>query len=112
MKGQSVQVRYLVEGEPDWGGNVTTSLSDPVEVENVLVAPGDVTDVDGSTRPDGVDINQTLYFPKTYIGPSLKDGEVDAGLGFLKVIGVPSPYPNNLTPTDWNMVVKVGRVDG
>jgi hypothetical protein len=112
MIGQTVQVRFPVEGEPDWSGNTVMELGDPVEVENVLVAPGEVADVTDSNRPDGVEVQQTLYFPKAYAGPSLKDAEVDAGLGFLKVIGVPSPYPPHLTPTDWNMTVKVGRIDG
>ena len=111
MIGQTVQVRFPVEGEPDWGGNVAVSWSDPVDVENVLVAPGDVAEPWDTIRPDGVEVAQTLYFPKGFSG-DLRGAQVDAGLGWLDVIGQPGRYPPALTPTDWNMKVQVGRVDG
>lgn len=95
----------------------TDDLNNPVydwmetRVENVLVAPGATNDAMESTRPDGVTVDYTLYFPKTFKGV-LDHGMVCIRDEWLWVVGSPRPFANVNCPTQWNMTAEVTRVNG
>lgn len=81
-------------------------------VENVLVAPGARTDVDGTNRPDGVGVAWTLHFPKPYAA-SLRGARVSVrGEPARPVIGDPKPYTAANTPGEWWMPVELEDVEG
>lgn len=92
----------------------------PELVENVLVNPiysGAVTgdSLANPNRPDGINIRYNLAFPKTYKGDftHCKIVLVDRGMKYedaLKVSG--SPDRLSPSPTEWNVMVAVGRTDG
>lgn len=79
-------------------------------VPNVLVAPGSTDDLD-ETRPEGVEVAYSLYFPKGY-AKKLKACRIEVHGERFEVVGDPGPYPEHLTPGDWNLVAEVRRVDG
>lgn len=90
----------------------------PQIVENVLVKPSTGQDLDDDLRPDGVRVEYTLAFPKSFSEKSLRGARIallDRGMEqdantALRVSG--SPDVTNPCPTNWNMLVEVGRVDG
>ncbi len=108
--GEGVEVGTPVDGPADPFGAPSRSYEwEPVA--NVLVAPGATSDLD-ETRPDGVEVAYTLYFPKDF-GGSLKGRLVRLrGEDPYAVVGDPKRYPAHLTPGDWNLQAEVGRVDG
>lgn len=87
-------------------------------VDGVLVRPMTRDDVDEEDRPDGICVQYSLSFPKSYSGPSLEHARialVDRGMEedadtALLVIGKPDVL--RPCPTKWNMLVRVGRVYG
>ena len=82
-------------------------------VDNVLVAPGALEDVDQAGRPDGVTVDWSLIWPKTYTA-SLRGCRVlvrDDPEPF-DIIGDPRAYPDGLTPTMWNRPSEVTRTAG
>lgn len=93
-------------------------------VENVLVRPLSPSDLGiggdmSALRPDGTRVKYRLAFPKSYGGPDLAHARVsliDRGMdpsdheGAYRVVGEPDIV--RPCPTDWNMYVEVGRVDG
>ena len=81
------------------------------DVENVLVAPGSTSDVDGSIRPDGVEVVFTLHWPKADVR-SLKGKRVKVRGESFAVIGDPQPFTDANTPGVWNRPVQAGKVDG
>lgn len=87
-------------------------VTEPEEeaVSNVLVAPGTLADL-GEDRPEGVEVNYTLYFPKTYTAP-LEGCEIFVRGEWIPVIGHPDSYDAGFCPTSWNRVVSVGRTHG
>lgn len=95
---------------------VFDDLNEPVseetvdEVVEVLVCPGSTSEL-GVERPNGVIVEYTLHFPKTYTA-SLKDCIITIRENDYKVIGDPKPYTNANTPGAWNREVEVSRVDG
>lgn len=88
-------------GEPIW-----ESTSMPVN--GVLVAPGAAADVTDHIR-DGVRIDFTLYFPKTFTG-SLRGAVVNVRGIECGVIGDPQPYLD--PPGAWDRVVPVEVIHG
>lgn len=95
-------------------------FGEPVEVEptaetvdNVLIAPGATEDLEAS-RPDGVRVDLTLHFPKTYNQDLRGCSVVLTGQysGTYSVIGEPKPYMDSNTPTKWHMPVEVVAVHG
>lgn len=80
-------------------------------VSNVLVAPGATDDVIESNRADGVSVAYTLYFPNSFTG-NLEGKRVKVRGEWFGVIGSPRPYNPETTPTPWNLVVEVVKVDG
>lgn len=111
MKGETVVVSTRVQSGKDMFGNAIYEL-DSLEVDNVLVAPGEVDDVIESTRPEGSEIHYTLYFPKTFEWLGLENAEIEVRGESFKVIGRPNYWNPDVCPTDWNMVVKVGTTHG
>lgn len=108
MKGERVVVRTrILSGYDEFHDPVYTYADE--DVDNVLVAPGARHDVIESTRPDGAEVNYTLYFPKTFVG-DLEGSKVVVRGEALDVIGHPDRF--DPCPTGWNMVVEVGAVHG
>ena len=113
IKGRTVTVIA-----PNYYG--TDRLGEPIkttptetDVGNVLIVPGATSDLD-ATRPNGVNVAFTLYFPKTFEG-DLRGCEVELSgeyAGTYRVIGEPYPYMYENTPTDWFMAVEVEACHG
>lgn len=80
------------------------------DVENVVVAPGSTSDLDAS-RPDGVTVDYTLCFPKTYEEDLVGCSVEVRGTGYA-VVGDPQRYTPENVPGDWNLTVEVTRTDG
>ena len=98
-------------------GNHVERYADPVEVA-VLVAPGGTNDL-SETRPEGVRVDLTLHFPKSWTdAPSLRGAKVELPWpyeGTYKVVGVPEPYMPDMVPFtfgDFWLPVEVERYDG
>ena len=77
--------------------------------------PGNLKQRDAQ-RTDGVTVAYTLHFPKTF-NESLEGCEVIlpepwSGSGTYKVIGNPTPYMAENTPTKWHMPVEVEAAHG
>ena len=96
----------------------TDALNSPVfewvsegEVEDVLVAPGSTSDVEGSIRPDGVEVVFSLHWPKAD-ARSLKGKRVKVRGESFAVIGDPRPFTDANTPGRWNRPVQVSEVNG
>ena len=111
MKGETV----TVTSRQKVGVN---ALNSPVyewvpegDVENVLVAPGSTDNLAGSIRADGVEVVFTLYWPKVDTR-ALKNKRVTVRGEAFEVVGDPKPYPNNLTPGEWDRPVEVKAVSG
>lgn len=110
MKGEIVTVWLKEQSGKDILGNPLYEKV-PTEVDNVLVAPGEVDDIIDSTRPDGSEVHYTLCFPKDFEG-DLENAEVEVRGERLEVVGKPGYYDADLCPTAWNMIVKVGTTHG
>ena len=100
--------RYEKVSEDPYGAPVSEPEETPVD--HVLVAPGARADL-GEERPEGVEINFTLYFPKTYT-ESLEGAQVCVRGEWYHVIGHPDVYDASWCPTDWNRVVEVSATHG
>ena len=93
-------------------GNIPIYEDREEDVDNVLVAPGTLADVNGSIRPEGTKIAWQLHFPKTFTA-SLRGASVKVrGMKAAPVIGDPQPYTNANTPGDWNRPVLLELVEG
>lgn len=96
-------------------GNHVERYSTPVKV-GVLVAPGASNDL-GPTRPEGVRIDLTLHFPKSWTS-DLRGAKIALGglwQGEYAVVGNPKPYDPQYVPTtfgDYYLPVEVVAYDG
>lgn len=82
-------------------------------VDNVLISPGATADLEAA-RPEGVSVDYTLHFPKTFTG-DLEGATVTLPApwtGVYKVVGKPTPYILANTPTPWCMAVEVAAAHG
>lgn len=105
---ETVKVRHHEKvGEDAFGAPITEPRDE--DVPNVLVAPGARADL-GEDRPEGTEINYTLYFPETYTG-SLEGAEVQVRGQWLRIIGHPDAFRSDC-PTSWNMVAEAGSTHG
>lgn len=112
MRGEKVVVEVKTEIGRDRYNSPEFSYEE-LEVENVLVAPGDVDQATQPlNRPEGVDVQYTMYFPKTYDGPMLERQRIFVRGKWLRVIGYPDRFDDINCPTEWNMTVKVSDYDG
>lgn len=109
--GETVVVyRETQTGEDAHGEPITETTGETVE--DVLVAPGPLSDSSDVYRPDGTVVAFNLHFPKTFTG-SLRGATIAIRGGIpCKVIGDPHPYTLENTPTRWHMPVEVERADG
>ena len=80
-------------------------------VRGVLIAVGATSDMGDTSRPDGVSVAYTLYFPKTF-DESLRGKRVQVYGTWFDVIGDPQPWRNESTPTDWWLVAEVTTTRG
>ena len=110
MNGERVRVEYREQVGAD-------SLNSPIyeytyeEIDNVMIAPGPRSDIQDSTRPEGVLVRYTLYFPKTF-SRDLEGLRVSVRGEWLDVIGHPDFYTDSVTPTKWHLVVEVKTSHG
>lgn len=113
MRGETVTViRHTTTGTDEYGNPAHGETVE--DVANVLVQPPSMGEASDADRPDGIRVDATLLFPRTYEGGSLR------GCGILirdeptpyRVIGDPMPVDGGMTPTDWNMNVPVARGEG
>lgn len=91
-------------------------------LDDVLIVPGETSDLNGSLRSEGDRTVYTLHFPKTFPEAvkgipqeflnSLKGARVRVRGEVFRVIGDPKPYMDVNTPTRWNLPVKVEAVNG
>ena len=96
-------------------GNDIVAYAAPVDVANVLVEPGPCSALDAA-RPEGVTVDFTLHFPKTWAG-DLRGARVTlpaprAWGNPYRVVGNPEPWMDENCPGDWNMPVEVTATDG
>lgn len=110
MRGEAVVVRMFEESGKDALNNPILAPND-IQVENVLVAPGSSGDINESTRPFGVEVKYTLYFPKTF-DSKIENSQVLVRGEWLHVVGSPRHYDANNCPTKWWMVAEVGATNG
>ena len=110
MVGETVYIQTEIENGEDPRGNPTYTTKD-VPIDNVLISPGETEDTLEEGHPDGDLVTWTLQFPKTFEG-SLRGLKIKVYDEYFDVIGDPRPYPLQLTPTMWNMTVRVGVVNG
>lgn len=109
--GETVTVERRQEVGRDPGNNPLWEWV-PETVDGVLVAPGSRTDVEDSTRPDGVEVKFTLHFPKGY-PETLANARISVrGRKPMTVVGDPSHYTEANTPGEWSMPVEIGTVEG
>lgn len=110
MIGETVVIEHFKEtGEDPYGKPIRETFESAVS--NVLVAPGATRNVIESNRADGASVAYTLYFPNTFTG-SLEGKRVKVRGEWFGVVGSPRSYHPDTTPTAWNLVVEVVRIDG
>ena len=109
LNGETVKVLRHVMTLNEVGDVVRDEQTEEV-VDGVLFAPTSSHDL-AIDRPNGVRIDASFYFPKTYT-KSLKDCEIECRGHVFRVEGEPLPYPEQLTPTDFNREAGAVVVDG
>ena len=111
IRGETVIVHRFTASGVDGLNNPVGEWADE-HVDNVLVGPPNGANATDSTRPDGVEISMSLYFPRSYSGPSLRGCEVTVRGRRYTVVGDPQPLDGGITPTGWNMQVDVTGSEG
>jgi hypothetical protein len=110
IRGTTVTVTLRADSEPDRLGITEPAYADPVNVANVVIAPGDTEDMD-VRHPDGVEVAYTLHFPKTF-DADLRGALVTFWGETFRVVGAPSHYMRENVRGPWYMPVGVERFDG
>lgn len=101
--------RQVATGTEDHLGNPVMVDAEPEKVDGCLVHPGSTEDTD---RPDGLTVDLTVHFPKSYTG-SLRGCELGIpGWGRYRVVGDPKPFMPRNTPGTWNRPVTCEACDG
>lgn len=115
MIGETVTVMRPTD-TVDRLGNTVHSWAVGETVENCLVHTVTPIDLTNEKRPDGVDIQYTIAFPKTFAGDSLKGCKIALTSRGMKtadaLLVVGAPDVESPCPTAWNMLVTVGRSEG
>lgn len=103
-------------------GEIVTAGDFEGALDDVLIVPGDSSDLTGSLRSEGDRTVYTLHFPKSFpetvkgipqeLLKSLKGARVRVRGEVFRVIGDPKPYMDVNTPTRWNFPVRVEVVNG
>lgn len=110
MRGEQVIVLAREKTGVDEGNNAVWANT-RTPVDNVLVGPPSGSNA-GDTRPDGQTITATLYFPRSYDGPALRNLDIEVRGHLFHVVGDPMPVDGGMKPTAWNMAVDVQRSEG
>lgn len=84
---------------------------EPRVVENVLVCPGQTSDVTDTDRPLGTRADVTLGFPKTF-SDRLRGCRVKVGERTFSIVGDPVPNMAENCPTQWWYTAEGVEVDG
>lgn len=111
MNGETITLRIPRVTGTDAGGQPIV-VFDTQDVEDVLVAPTSTVNVFGSTRPSGDELVWDLYVPKAWTWQSLRGARVLVRGEDLGVVGDPHPWPEDLTPGDYNLVLQARKVKG
>ncbi|MCH9275673.1 hypothetical protein JS533_005215 [Bifidobacterium amazonense] len=111
MRGETIIVVRRVQVGVDEGNNPVYETEQET-VANVLVGSPNGENAADSNRPDGIQIDADLYFPRSYTGVPLRGQSVIVKGRKYRVVGDPFPVDGGMTPTDWNMTVPVTRSDG
>lgn len=114
MKGETVTVirHDSVSGMDEYGNPIRGRTTETVA--NVLVQPPSMDELSDRDRPDGIRVDATLLFPRTYGNGSLRGCEIiirNEPTPY-RVIGDPMPVDGGMSPTEWNMTVPVTRGEG
>lgn len=80
-------------------------------IKNVLIEPLSTTDLTTIERVNGDKVSLKLHLPKTY-QLDTRGCECTVDGYRYKVIGAPTPYMQENTPTKWNYPIEVERIDG
>lgn len=110
IRGRSITLHAPSAWTVDRFNNTIVTQYAKTQVANVLIAPGATSDLEAG-RPEGVRVDYTVHFPKTFTG-SLNDCLVEFDGNRYRVIGDPKPYMDENTPTPWHMPCEVVKVDG
>lgn len=113
LTGKTVIVHRKETYYDDQHDRVTETVDEVVD--NVLIAPGKTSDVTAYTHFEGVQVDFTLGFPKTYPFKSLKGCSISLPAPWNltgKVIGNPVPNDIDNCPTDWYWTVQIEAQDG
>lgn len=107
MSGETVTLITRVQNGVDEGNDPIWQDSRPEPVSGVLIAPGEQGNASQSTRPDGIEVAYTLYFPRAWTYRSLRGATIRIDGQPYAVIGDPRPYRPGMSPTRWCLVVQV-----
>lgn len=110
IRGRTVTLYAPGAWTVDRFNNTVISQYVSTQIANVLISPGATSDLEAG-RPDGVRVDYTVHFPKTFTG-SLKDCQIEIDGARYRVIGDPKPYMDENTPTPWHMPCEVVKCDG
>ena len=113
IRGKTVVVKTPTEWETDRFNNRVVTAYSETPVSNVLISPGATLELEAS-RPEGVSVSYTLHFPKTFMG-NLEGCLVvlpSPYTGTYRVIGKPTPYQSENTPTLWHLPCEVAAANG
>ena len=111
LHGETITILRRVNGDPDSFGASSSTITQE-HVDNVLITDGTGSNSTDSTRPDGITVAKTLYFPRSWEYKSLRGCQIRIDGQDHTVIGDPRPYKGGITPTQWNLSVPVKDTRG
>lgn len=111
IRGRKVSVYPVVEGECDSHGNAKRSFGEPIEVENVLIAPKSSQVSDVSNDPMSNVVRISFYIPKGENTAIWQNAKVETDTSSWLIEGVAEVYPEELTPGQWNAVAEGVRYE-
>lgn len=111
FKGEQVKAYLLVGTKTDNVYGSDGAEYEPVEVNNVLVAPTATTDIEGNQRLAGDSTTLSFYLPKEFT-ESLRGALIELDGRRYEIQGDPVPYPSDLTPGEWDRVATGILVEG
>lgn len=109
-----IAVRPVSYGPEDAYGNMEKSYGVAVEVPGAWAAPSSTASMAEDGRPHLVENAVDIYVPKDRPDINWREALValDGLTFFWKVDGDPMPYPPEMTPGRYNLVVTARRTDG
>ena len=110
LTGETVGIKSKVTAY-DSDGNKTETWDTTATVGDVLVAPGDTSDIRDGDRTDSTKVSFTLGFPKTF-STRLRGCRCTVRGTDYSVIGDPQPNTLANCPTAWWYTARVEAIDG